>query len=112
SALAPGAPVTLRPPAGARRMVVLGPDGTEHEPARPNEAVTFDATHAAGVYRVRVATGERALSEEPRLAFLVAPPPEESELAPGPVPEGSASAAPVARGTVVERPFARWLFLL
>ena len=76
--------------------------------------IQAESHEAAGVYRVQLATRQRALHEEPRMAFVVAPPADESDLSPGAAPEleHADAAASVAAGTVVERPLAPWLFLL
>lgn len=113
--LAPGSVVSLRPPAGAVRMRVLTPSGATLELGEDDltEDVSFDDTDDAGVYRVQVATRNRPLQNADRLAFLIAPPAEESDLTPGAVADGNASSADAATaGQVVARPVAPWLFLL
>ncbi|HJL20160.1 MAG TPA: VWA domain-containing protein [Sandaracinaceae bacterium LLY-WYZ-13_1] len=115
TALSPGTPVTLRPPAGAVRLRVVPPHGEPLElgPDALEDDVTVEDTAAAGVYRVQVATREQALHPEPRMAFLVAPPAEESDLSSGDIPEGAASeGGGTESAAVVERPIAPWLFLL
>lgn len=114
-ALAPGTPVRLRAPAGAARMVVLRPDGerSEHAGEALAEPIEIADALAPGVYRVQVATRERALAEEPRLAFVIAPPAEESDLTPGALPDVEEEGAGERRqASIVERPVAPWLFLL
>jgi hypothetical protein len=115
TALPPGTAVTLRPPAGAVRMRVLTPggDALELDEDALQDDVTIEDTAAPGVYRVQVATRDRALHDEPRMAFLIAPPAEESDLRPGEVPEGTRGDGEAAAvGQVVERPIGPWLFLL
>ncbi|MFK7990143.1 MAG: BatA domain-containing protein [Sandaracinaceae bacterium] len=107
-----GHPVEIHTPAGASELVVVGPGGTEHTLDVSESALRFEDTARAGLYRVRVATEERGMTDEPMMAFVTAPPAEESALDPGPTPEGSASTAPSPQGAIAERPFARWLFLL
>lgn len=108
-----GTRVTIEPPAGAVRLDVIAPDGERTVFDSLSEPVAFDATDAPGVYRVEVATRERALSAEARLAFLVAPPASESSLSPGELPAGSAGASGAEpASTVVEKPLWPWLFLL
>ena len=111
-----GAPVHLRPPVSASHLRVVTPIGVviDLEGDALTEEISIDDTEEPGVYRAQVATRGRALHEEPRMAFVVAPPTEESDLSPGPEPEASdgGGATSSAGGTVVERPFARWLFLL
>ncbi len=84
----------------------------EHAEADLEQPITVDETLVPGVYRAQVATRERSLHEEPRLAFLVAPPPEESDLTAGPIPEETADGDHGGASSVVERPLAPWLFLL
>jgi hypothetical protein len=111
SAVTPGTPVTLSAPAGTVRMRIVGPDGqsTEH---RSEPHVEMTQTDVPGVYRVQVATRERELHEEARLAFVVAPPPEESDLTPGRAPHSTDDRGEDDRAiTVVHRPIAPWFFL-
>ncbi|MEC7519744.1 MAG: VWA domain-containing protein [Myxococcota bacterium] len=112
--IAPGASLALRPPAGVVRMRVSGPGGelADVRGADLEDALQLEDTVRAGVYRVQVATADRPLHEEPRLAFLVAPPPEESDLSPGEVPDGVEASAAGDASAVVARPLAPWLFLL
>ncbi|HEY8493556.1 MAG TPA: hypothetical protein VIN04_06650, partial [Myxococcota bacterium] len=113
-AVLPGAPVLLRAPAGAVRLSVVRPDGEriEHAGDALLSPIEITDTLRPGVYRVQVATRERALREEPRLAFVVAPPAEESDLEPRPLPEADGDAGTEAsRASIVERPIAPWLFL-
>lgn len=111
----PGALVTLDAPAGAVRLEIVAPGGERTVLAGDALArrVELRDTALAGAYRVQVASRDRPLTEEPRLAFVVSPPAEESDLTPGPVPTGEPDAAgAAARGGVVHRPLAPWLFLL
>lgn len=108
----PGTAVTLEAPAGAVRMDVVGPDGERSVFDSALGSVSFTETQAPGVYRVEVATRERGLEVEPRLAFVVAPPAEESDLSPAEMPAGSSGSATTESTSVVERPLWPWLFLL
>ncbi len=115
SAVLPGAPVVLDAPAGAVRLEIVTPDGERvaFSGDALEERITFESTHAPGVYRVQVAARDRALSEEPRLAFVVASPAEESDLTPGRVPSDAGGEEGARADTsVVHRPLAPWLFLL
>ena len=109
--VAPGEPVVLVPPPGATRMVVVSPDGerTTHEGGEP---LRFTETDRKGAYRVLVATEPRSVEDDPRSAFVVAPPSAESDLAAGDVPtfdrEGEDGAT---AGATVRRSIAPWLFL-
>src|SRR5690349_13244007 len=107
-----GEPLTLEAPAGASRMRVLTPDGRALEFSELDEPVTIDDTSAPGPYRVEIASRDRAMHGEPRLAFVIAPPPEESDLTPGEVPASAGGGDERERATSVERPLAPWLFLL
>jgi hypothetical protein len=114
SAVLPGAPVAIEAPAGAVRLEIVAPDGERH--AFTGDAlrgrIELDATREPGAYRVQVAARDRALSEEPRLAFVVAPPPEESDLTAGTLPADAEPSEASAAGSVVHRPLAPWLLLL
>lgn len=109
----PGEPLALEAPAGAVRMRVLTPDGhaLEFSGAELDEAITIRETHTPGPYRVEIASRDRPLHGEPRLAFVIAPPPEESDLTPAEVPASRAGGDEDGT-TTVERPLAPWLFLL
>jgi hypothetical protein len=108
----PGEPVVLSAPAGAIRMRVLTPDGQAIEHTDLDEPVSIRETHAPGPYRVEIASRDRPLRGEPRLAFVIAAPPEESDLTPGEVPTSAGGGRAHERRTTVERPLAPWLFLL
>ncbi len=111
----PGSTVRLRAPAGAVRLAILTPGGEriEHTGDALDAPIELTDTLAPGVYRVQVATREHALAEDARLAFVVAPPAEESDLTPGTVPPLEGAEAGAARqASVVQRPLAPWLFLL
>jgi len=109
---APGETVTLRAPAGARQLRVTSPAGDARSFDSLDAPVRVEDTEAPGVYRVQIATRDRPLHEEPRLAFVVAPPADESDLTPGEPPEASGSSEARGGGTVVRRSIAPWLFLL
>ncbi len=108
---APGDVVRFRAPAGARQLRLLDPDG---------DARTFDdldaelaiAATRPGVYRAEVATRDRPLTAEPRLAFVVAPPGDESDLTPAEPPAAAGPELDDPGGAVVRRPLAPWLFAL
>ncbi len=111
TAIAPATPVALTPPAGTTRVRVLRPDG---QPIDHNGDAPFRVTEteAAGVYRVQVASRSSALHEEARFAFVVGPPPEESDLTAGEVPESArGSDDDQTSAAFVHRPLAPWLFL-
>ena len=112
--IAPGTAIRLRPPAGVVRLRVSGPAGELRDLRGDDlgESVALEDTVAAGVYRVQVATTDRPLHEEARLAFLVAAPAEESDLTPGDVPEGTDARGAQTSSTTAVRPLAPWLFLL
>ncbi len=97
------------------RLRIVTPSGEviEHDEADLEQPVELGDTSVPGVYRVQVATRESALHEAPRLAFLVAPPADESDLTPAPLPEAARSdGSGSGVNGVVERPLAPWLFLL
>lgn len=111
-----GRPTTLSIPPSVTELRLVDPSGDVLE--RSGEAlgpsVTVEDTAEPGVYRAQVATSERGLRDEPRLAFVVVPPANESDLTPDEVPEGRADGDDEAHaaGTAIRRPLARWLFLL
>lgn len=109
---APGDVVRLRPPSGARQLRVIPPRGAPRTLDVEGEEVAFDATGTPGVYLVEAATRDRPLAMEPRLAFVVAPPAEESDLAPREPPAVAADSSTSRDGAVVQRPLAAWLFAL
>jgi hypothetical protein len=113
SAVSPGTAVTIPTPSGAERVVVVDPAGARHEgPAEG--AFELEQTDRPGAYRVLpIADGVRSASVE--AAFVVAPPPEESDLRPAEevVDEGEEVVAAVdGGGATVRRSIAPWLFLL
>lgn len=110
--VAPGASVTIEPPAGAVRLDVVTPSGERLVHDAPEGAIEITSTTVPGVYRVEVATRERALTDEPRLAFVVAPPGDESDLSLGELPAGAEHASAEPTASVIEKPLAPWLFLL
>lgn len=108
----PGATVSLPVPPGATRLVVVDPTGAEHD-LGADEPVEFTDTEVAGAYRVLVATRASALEDDPRSAFMVAPPPNESDLSPGELPRlGGSEDESASSGAVVKRSMAPWLFVL
>jgi hypothetical protein len=113
SPVVPGSRISITPPAGAVRLGVVAPNGERlvHDAAQL-ERIEFDATAVPGVYRVEIATRTRELREEPRLAFVVAPPAEESDLTPAPIPASQNDERSGERTSVVERPLSPWLFLI
>ncbi len=112
TAYAAGQTVSLRAPAGAAQLRVTTPSGATFETDELGEPVEITDTETPGVYRAAIATRDRPLHEEPRLAFLVAPPPEESDLTPGEAPVSEGSSHEPSGGAVVRRSLAPWLFLL
>lgn len=109
---APGETVTLRAPAGARQLRVTSPAGDAQRFDELDAPLDVERTEAPGVYRVQIATRDRPLHEEPRLAFVVAPPADESDLTPGEPPRAEGSDDEPGGGAVVRRSLAPWLFLL
>jgi hypothetical protein len=108
----PGDPVRLRAPAGGRQLRITTPTGETAEFDELEREITIEQTAVPGVYRAEIATRDQPLHEEPRLAFVVAPPASESDLHPGEPPEALDTPRGPASGTVVRRPLAPWLFLL
>jgi hypothetical protein len=110
--IAPGETLSLGLPPGATRLVLTNPSGTRttHDGAR---VATITDTVQPGAYRAEVADEGGALTDAPRLAFVVAAPLEESDLRPGPAPSASdAESAPTPGATTVRRSLAPWFFLL
>ncbi|MDH5492247.1 MAG: VWA domain-containing protein, partial [Myxococcales bacterium] len=101
----PGAAVALRPPPGTESLTVIGPDGSRHS---LHEGADFEATDLPGAYRV-IDEAEQDMS---RLAFVLAPPPEESDLSAGPIPELAITSRPAERHESRREPIDVWLFLL
>lgn len=108
----PGEPVRLRASAGARQLRITTPSGDTLEFDELDQDITIEQTAVPGVYRAEVATRDHPPHEEPRLAFVVAPPASESDLHPVEPPATLDSPQSAASGTVVRRPLAPWLFLL
>lgn len=107
----PGETLPLALPPGASRLVVTRPDG-ERDSFDGTTPIVVRATSLAGAYRVEVADRGGTLREAPRLAFVVAAPASESDLAPGPAPDSRSSRAEARAGaTRVKRSLAPWLFL-
>ena len=110
----PGTTVSISPPPGAARITVVDPIGRRHVSNGTNP-FELSATELAGAYRVEVASSGSAPTEDGQSAFVVAPPAEESNLAPGPAPEDLADAGPnVAvggEGATVKQSMAHWIFL-
>jgi hypothetical protein len=110
--LAPGETLSLGLPPGATRLRVIDPSG---------ERATYDGARTAaitgttlpGAYGVEVAEEGGTSTQAPRLAFVVAPPLEESDLRPGPaVTADGTDGDATPGGTIVRRSFAPGLFLL
>jgi hypothetical protein len=79
-----GAPLTLSVPPHARTIEVIAPDG-EHQrfdDLDGKSSVKLTHTERPGPYRMLAASGDGALTEVPRGAFVVAPPHNESDLTP------------------------------
>lgn len=111
SAYAAGQTVSLQIPAGAAHLRVTTPSGNLHEATDLESPFELTDTETLGVYRAAIATRDRPMHEESRLAFLVAPPPEESDLTPGAAPIEEQTAESSGGGSVVRRSLAPWLFL-
>jgi hypothetical protein len=110
--VAPGSSVSLAKPRGTIAAEVLDPTGSEvvfSEDSAGRRLVLAPLT-IPGAYRVRVATRERGLTDAPRLAFVVAPPPEESDLRAGALPAPRRDSAPRRASAVGRLPLAPWLF--
>lgn len=110
---AAGPAVTLRAPAGARMLRITTPSGDTIEHDDLDGEISIEDTDLPGVYRAEIATRDRPAREEPRLAFVVAPPATESDLHPGEPPaELGAPGTADFGGTVIRHPLAPWFFLL
>jgi len=107
----PGAAVTLSPPAGTSGFEVIDPGGVHHR-HEGTEPLAFTETGSAGVYRVIVGARSDTPAEDPRSAFVVAPPVDESDLAVAPPPELLGVAPERGTGATQELPLAPWLFAL
>lgn len=112
AALPPGEAVELRMPAGARQMRITSPRGESFDHEDPDEPLTVQSPDIPGVYRAEIATRTHPLHEEPRLAFVIAPPPAESDLTTIEAPSVDAPTEHASRGTIIRRPLAPWFFLL
>lgn len=112
---APGEAIRLPIPRGSRMVRITGPDGTrsEIEAEEGTDAVVFEATDRPGAYRVEIGAGGR-FRDEPRIAFLVAPPSDESDLTPGePTPTTAATSASESEDRDARRiPLHPWALLL
>ena len=106
----PGDTVRLTLPPGAERLVVTRPDGERESFDGPSAAI--GATTLLGAYRVEVADRGGSLRDAPRLAFVVAAPPSESDLTPGPEAASTSARSGEQRATAtsVKRSLAPWLF--
>ncbi|MCG8557826.1 MAG: BatA and WFA domain-containing protein [Proteobacteria bacterium] len=115
--VSPQSSVELTIPPGANLLEITAPDGSKTEfraQEHPDDRVGFTGTRLAGAYRIRSADNT-ALRAWPRAAFVVAPPPAESDLTPGDVPvsdSGPARSASAGSQQVARRPLASMLFLL
>jgi hypothetical protein len=103
--------------AGVLHLRVVGPDGSHHDYRGPDleDGVQHSHTHLPGAYRVRVRTRESQLRDDPRAAFLVAPPLAESDLTPDEVPvppEWQGTERAPAEPATIRRPIAPWFFLV
>jgi hypothetical protein len=110
--IAPGETLSLGLPPGATRLVLTNPSGirSTHDGAR---IATITDTVRPGAYRAEVAQEGGALTDAPRLAFVVAPPLDESDLRPGPAPAASDAESAATPGTsTVRRSLAPWFFLV
>lgn len=111
----PGRTVAIPIPPGARRMEVIGPDGEQHALSVGGSQqleTPFGETHLPGVYRVRTAGASEPLSHAPRLAFVVAPPANESDPSAGEPPASSTSQTTAAgAGVRVPRSLTIWFLL-
>jgi hypothetical protein len=111
-AIAPGESVTISPPPGATRVVVIDPAGERHE-RDATGPIEITETDLAGAWRVQVSTSSAPLADDVRSAFVVAPPAEESDLASAELPTFDADEEGATEsGAVVRRSAAPWLFLL
>ncbi len=108
---AAGEAIRLRAPAGTRQLRLVDPSGTARVFDDLEHELAFDETALPGVYRTEIASRDRPLRAEPRLAFVVAPPAEESDLTPGVPPSSGGDRDDEPRaGAVVRRSLAPWLF--
>ncbi|MCB9591751.1 MAG: VWA domain-containing protein [Sandaracinaceae bacterium] len=104
--------VRMRAPAGARQVRLATPAGEAHVYDDVEDEIAFEDTATPGVYRAEISTRDRPLQVEPRLAFVVAPPADESDLTPGEPPTAERAPESPEGGAVVERSLAPWLFAL
>jgi hypothetical protein len=112
--LSPGDSVLLPVPRNAGFVEVRAPDGRSQRwaPGSSPEALRFSATDSLGVYRIRVGHSAGGLASPARDAFVVAPPRDESDLAPGPLPRSGPRTGRPAAAVSVHKPFAPALLLL
>jgi len=111
-AVLPGETLSLGLPPGAARLTLTDPSGAraDFDDAR---TATISDTALPGAYRVEVADEGGAPADATRLAFVVAPPLEESDLRPGPDAASQGNAEVTKAGTTgVRRSLTPWLFLL
>ncbi|MFW5925804.1 MAG: VWA domain-containing protein [Myxococcota bacterium] len=107
-------PIPVGP--GVTHLRVITPEGDQHDfrGADLGETVRFEDTDQPGAYRVQMATESHPLRDDPRAAFVMAPPLAESDLSPGELPQvGEPAATRQARteNGLVRRSLAPWLFL-
>ncbi|MFW6051337.1 MAG: VWA domain-containing protein [Myxococcota bacterium] len=112
----PGETVSIPVAPRVTHLRVIDPAGEEHDFRGPElgEVVELKETEAPGAYRVQTATREEPLEDDPRAAFVVAPPLSESDLSPGDLPAVSDPSRPrdgSGAGGRVRRSLAPWLFL-
>lgn len=118
-AYAPSEPITLPVPPGATRLVITDPAGRAQDldVASGARSVVFRGSDRPGAYRTRVrapGADHAALADAERLAFVVAPPREESDLVVSALPRAHGARASDARqaSATVRRSIAPWLFVL
>ena len=103
--------------ADSSRWHEVTPSSFAHERAALEQPIDLDTAVVPGAWRVQIARSDLTLREEPRSAFVVAPPVAESDLAPtaatGASP-ASAGFSPATSGTAtaVRYPLSPWLFAL
>lgn len=114
---APGTELPIPVGPGVTHLRILTPEGDTHDfrGAELGETLSFEHTEQPGAYRVQIATESHPLRDDPRAAFVTAPPLSESDLSPGELPQvGEPSVAGQTRTEdgLVRRPLAPWLFLV
>lgn len=90
---------------------IVAPDGRVHARARGDRRA-FSDTGLGGVYRVRSASSDRALTALSDASFIVVPPLEESDLRASRVPDRPPAASARNAEQAERRPLAPWVFLL